>query len=140
MMTLKSRVNTPEFDAAFDAIFGVDRKVERGSWVQDPNTGKLVPKSEFQKVDPDAPAVHAGMEEFKSPIDGSIISDRGALRRHNQRNGVTNINDYGDNNGQAYFERKARERQAVINGTTREAKRERVETIKQAMARHGLSN
>lgn len=131
-MTLRSKVNTPEFDAAFDAIFGEGKKVERGSWVQDSETGDFVPKSEYQTVDPDAPAVLGSPEAFTSPIDGTVIDDRGALRRHNKRHGVTNIADYGE----SYFERKAGERERVLSGNTQQAKNERVETIKRAIAHH----
>ena len=138
-MTLKSKANSPEFDAGYEAIFGANKPIERGSWVQDSETGEFIPKSELGRHDPDAPAVHGGIEAFKSPIDGTMIDDRAKLRAHNQRHGVTNISDYGDNDGKAYFERKASERQRTIEGQTREAKQERVETIKRAMSQHGMS-
>ena len=131
-MTLRSKPNTPEFEDAFDRIFGKDKKPERGSWVQDSETGEFIPRGEYQAADPDAPAVLGSPEAFVSPIDGTVIDDRGALRRHNKRHGVTNIADYGD----TYFERKASERQAVLSSSTRQAKEERVETIKRAIAHH----
>lgn len=126
------------FEENFTAIFG-DKPIERGSWVQDSETGKLIPKSEANLHDPDAPAVHGGIESFVSPIDGTLIDDRAKLRAHNTKHGVTNINDYGDNNGREYFERKRGERERLLSGNTRQSKEERVETIKRAMAKHGVS-
>lgn len=134
-MTIRSKTNSPEFEEAFTRIFG-DKLPERGSWIQDPETGKLISKDELANRDPDAPAVHGSIEAFKSPIDGTIIDDRRTLREHNRKHGVTNIQDYGDNGGQAFFERKHKERSAAMTGQSREEKRERVETIKRAIAQH----
>jgi len=131
-MTLRSRVNSSAFDDGYDAIFGKDRKPVRGSWVQDAKTGEFIDKSERRTIDPDAPMVLGALEEFRSPIDGQMISDRGQLRRHNAMHGVTNIADYG----QGYFDRKAGEREAVLRGNSRAAKEERVDTIKRAIAHH----
>lgn len=135
-MTIRTKANSPEFEAAFDRIFGTERKPERGTWVQDPETGELVPKSQFNSHDPQAPAVLGSPEPFTSPIDGTLIDDRRKLREHNKRHGVTNINDYGENNGESYFKRRESERAAILASNTRQAKEERVETIKRAIARH----
>ena len=131
-MDLRSRVNSKKFEDGYDAIFGKDKKPERGSWVQDSKTGEFIPKGEYQTVDPDAPMVLKALDEFISPIDGQRITDRGQLRRHNKQHGVTNIADYGS----SYFDRKQSERDAVLSGNTRQAKNERVETIKRAIAQH----
>jgi hypothetical protein len=131
-MTLRSRVNSKAFEANYDAIFGEGRKPQRGAWVQDSETGEFIPKSEFHTIDPDAPTVLRALDEFISPIDGQRITDRGQLRRHNERHGVTNMADYGEN----YFDRKATERAGVLSGNTRQAKNERVETIKRAIEMH----
>jgi hypothetical protein len=131
-MTVRSKVNTREFEDSYDRIFGSDKKPEPGSWVQDSKTGELVSKSEYQRSEPDAPMIMKPLEEFRSPVDGSIISDRAQLRRHNARHGVTNIADYGG----SYFERKASERETVLSGRSRQAKAERVDTIKRAIAQH----
>ena len=121
-------------------IFGNNTRPQTGSWVRHPETGKMVPKSEYTPTlrGSPCPAILKGMEEFVSPIDGSRISDRGQLRRHNEKHGVANPGEYGANNGAKYFERKAAERQSVLDGNTPKAKRERVDTIKQAMHQHGV--
>lgn len=137
-MSIRSRKNSEEFDEGYEAIFGKDHKPQRGTWVQDAETGEFIEKSLRGNLDPDAPAIHGSPEPFVSPIDGTVISDRAALRRHNQQHGVTNIQDYGENNGKAYFDRKATERQRNIDGSTREAKAQRIETIKENMHRHGF--
>jgi len=138
MSNIRSRKNSEEFDEEYDRIFGKDKKPERGSWVQDPETGKLIDKADLYRVDPNAPAILGSPEPFVSPIDGTLIDDRAQLRRHNKKHGVTNLQDFGDNGGEAFFERKRRERSAEMTGATREAKAQRVETIKRAMYDHGL--
>lgn len=125
------------FEENFERIFG-SKPIERGSWVQDPETGQLIAKEERVNA-PAAPAIHGPIEPFTSPIDGTLIDDRAKLRVHNAKHGVTNIQDYGDNGGREYFDRKHRERSAETLGLTKQAKAERVETIKRAMAQHGMS-
>ena len=104
------------------------------TYVQDKETGKWVEKHKAsQHV---GHAVHT-FEEFKSPIDGTVISCPRKLAEHNRRHGVTNIQDYGENNGKAYFDQKHKERSAVMTGATAQAKRERRELINQTLRRHG---
>lgn len=101
------------------------------SWIQDPKTGELIPKEEFVR--------HAGhtvmgdIEPFVSPIDGTIISSRSKLREHNKRHGVTNIRDYGD----SWFQRKAQERTAELESRSDRCRRERIQTICDAIEKHG---
>lgn len=38
--------------------------------------------------------VLGSFEEFRSPLDGSMISDRRQLANHNKKHGVTNVADY----------------------------------------------
>lgn len=125
-----------DYDDNYENVFG-KTTCERGSWVFCKETQKLVPKEEYyqQQAEAESPTVLKPIEEFRSPVDGSVISDRGQLREHNKRHGVTDMRDYGDN----YFQRKESERQAILKGNTKEAKRERVETIKRVMQQHGMS-
>jgi len=89
-----------------------------------------------------APAVNTTkvhtMEEFRSPIDGSRIGCPSALREHNKKHGVTNISDYGENNGAAYFENKAKQRSEVLQCRDRDTRRQRRQVINQALGRHGI--
>ena len=80
------------------------------SWIQDPKTGKLIPKEEYVREGPKSAYVQGDIEGFVSPVDGTVISDRRALREHNARNNVVNAGAFGDNEGRAYYERKAKER------------------------------
>ena len=106
------------------------------TWVQDPETGEMVPKQEWlerQAILAGTVRAHAvlkDIEAFVSPIDKRVITGRKALREHNAAHGVTNIQDYGPE----YFARKDKERGAIIQGRTPQAKRERVEAIKRAIS------
>lgn len=103
------------------------------SWIQDPATGKLIPKGEYRRRQaPASPLIAPDLEPFVSPVDGQPIYSRRQLRDHNARHGVTNVRDYGE----SFFERKAAERAAELSGSTTRAKQERIEAIQRAIHRH----
>ena len=74
--------------------------------VVDPKTGK----SNFLPLDSAAKSqshfIHGDIEPFKSPIDGSIISDRRQLEEHNKRHNVVNAAEFSPE----FYEMKAKER------------------------------
>jgi hypothetical protein len=104
--TNDQKVNQAKFDSNFDAIFGAPKPVVRGSFVQDPATGKMVPRGTIQTTSVNAPSIMKPLQDFQSPIDGRIISSRQQLAAHNKQHGVTNASDYSPN----YIENKAHER------------------------------
>jgi len=107
----------------------------RMTYVQDPKTGKLVPKDEYyaNKARNESAAVHT-FTEFVSPIDKQVISDNRQLSAHNKKHGVTNIRDYGDD----HFKRHAAKREQAMDMKSSVNKRQRIETIKAAMRKHDL--
>ena len=96
------------FEENFDKIF--KGKPQRGRFIQDPETHKMVPAEDYIGEDSSNlyAAVHGDIDAFRSPIDGSIIDDRRKLREHNRRHGVTNSSDYS----KGYIEDRARKRNA----------------------------
>ena len=100
------------------------------SWVQCRKTGKFIPKEEYQRHDPDAPFIHGDFKSFVSPVDGTLIDDRGKLRRHNKRHGVTHSSDYSEK----YIADRAADREAQGK---RELKQSRLNDIYEAIGRHG---
>lgn len=119
----------------FDTIFG-DKPIERGSWIFDKATHKLVPRAEY--VGPndgtECANIMRPLEPFVSPIDGRLIDDRSKLRAHNKEHGVTNVADYGE----GYFDRRGKEKYNDMIGNTRQAKLERVEALRKTMHDKGL--
>lgn len=99
------------------------------SWVQDPETGKFIPKEEWRDKSSGKLYIQPVMEPFKSPIDGRIIRDRAQLAQHNREHGVTDSRDYS----QDHFYKKAKERKAALNGTTREARQQRIEMLQRTI-------
>jgi hypothetical protein len=75
---------------------------------------------------------HKAFEEFISPIDKSVISDRGQLARHNKKHGVTNIADYGPK----YFDRRREEMQRQSQG--KNDKQDRYRSIRKALHDQGF--
>lgn len=103
------------------------------TWRWDKEAGELVEVFKPQRP-PVETYIQGDIESFVSPIDGSVISDRSHLRAHNKRHGVTNVADYGPD----WFGRKRKEREAVLNGTTTEAKRSRRAALIAECKRRGI--
>lgn len=101
----------------------------RQTYVQHPKTGKLVP---LQEVDWDrhkfrAPkhfSIMEDIEPFVSPVDGSVVTSRSRLREHNDRNGVVNFHEFDGE-----WEKTAAKKEAIANGTDREAKQDRINDL-----------
>jgi hypothetical protein len=96
------------------------------SWIQHPVTGKLIPRTRYERPDTRAHMIMKPLEPFVSTIDGRHISCRSHLRAHNAENGVTNHADYSD----GYIERKAR---AKHMAQAKLGKADRIDTIQRAM-------
>lgn len=98
------------------------------TYVYDQAKCQVVKKTQVEVAH--SPVIMGDLESFVSPIDGSLIDDRGKLRRHNQRYGVTDKRDYSD----AYVKKRAEARNNDLTGNTPAAKAERIELIKRSIA------
>lgn len=73
--------DTQAFSDTYARIFS--GKIERGSFVFDPEQGKLVPKSEYvEKSDVNAPMVMGDIQPYKSMVTGEVINSRSTHRQH----------------------------------------------------------
>ena len=108
--------------------------MSRKTWVQDPDTGKLVPKHEYVRRGGNASAaVQGDIEPFVSPVTGKTITSRSVLRDHNRTHGVTDSRDYSD----SFLAERSTKRINEMIGRTPEAKQERRELIMRELAKHG---
>ena len=57
-------------------------------------------------------AVHGDIEPFRSPVDGTVISDRKQLREHNKRNNVVSADEFSPE----YYKQKAEQRASHFEG------------------------
>tara|TARA_R110000823_G_scaffold294977_1_gene413920 strand:- start:7550 stop:7936 length:387 start_codon:yes stop_codon:yes gene_type:complete len=87
----QQKVNST-YDQNFENIFG-GKPPESGSFIQN-KEGKLVPRETYVPDSVNAPMVMKPLKDFKSPIDGQIITSRSQLAKHNKQHGVTNSADY----------------------------------------------
>jgi hypothetical protein len=108
-----------DFEANFEAIFG-DKPVERGSFIQ--TAEGIVPRGTESASRVNAPMVMKPLGEFKSPIDGQIITNRTQLAAHNKKHGVTNVGDYSN----GYVEKQAIKR---VNAGKKDVKESRTRDI-----------
>ena len=108
----------------FESIFGSEKdrrlradaeKVETFKHAASSNKSSYVAKS---------------FEEFKSNVDGSIISDRKQLADHNKRNGVTNSADYSE----SYMNNR---RSSISSAQERTDKTQRINKLKQTLRNRG---
>ena len=104
------------------------------SYIWDSTQNKLVLKSEYLAPErKGSAAVHGDIESFVSPIDGSVITDRGQLRRHNAEHGVTDSRDYSKD----YYDTANKRMEAERLGNTKEAKAERIKLIDNTLRQFG---
>lgn len=93
---------------------------------------KKLPKKEVVKKK--SAEVANSFEAFKSPIDGSIISDPSKLREHNKRHEVTDIRDYGED----HFKKRGVEMHNEKIGNTEQARHERRKICHDVLKHHKL--
>lgn len=122
------------YEENHEKLFGA-KKIERGSFVYDKESRKLVPKAEFyanKHAEEDAkrgPTIQSDIEPFVSPITQKLITSRSQLRKHNAEHGVTDTRDYSS----AHFEKAHHQREAERLGQTPQAKKERIDLIQEVM-------
>lgn len=112
----------------------------RQSYVQDPETHKLIPKEEWLELQArrlgDAPVVVDDIKPFVSPIDGSVIGSNRDLRNHNARHNVVQALEYGTHSEAA---RKRREDyfEGKVDPRIRQRRREQIHELINHMERTG---
>ena len=104
----------------------------------DKEAGKVIPVDEwyekYGETVGNSAVVAKSFIAFKSTVDGSIINDRKQLAAHNKRNGVTNIEDYGEKHFKDAGVRMHNER----NGNTPQAEKERRGIIEKELYKRGM--
>jgi hypothetical protein len=104
-------------------------------WIQCPKTLKLIPNEEYHRhCEKLYVQVQGDIQPFRSPVDGTVIHSRTALRYHNEKHGVTDPRDYGPD----YFKRKEKERNDALTSQGRRQKAARIEAINEALYRNGI--
>lgn len=127
----KTKTKHDIFAENFERVFGSDkdRKERMRLEMEEEDKNRKAMKKAV------ASAVHGtNFEAFKSPIDGSIINTPSDLRAHNNRNGVTDIRDYGED----WFARRGEQMYNEKIGNTKQAKRERQQICGDTLKYYGL--
>lgn len=104
----KTMAITPEYADGFERTFG-NRKPQRGRWVMDPATAKLVPADQYHPPEKacHAPIVTDRHYEGVRATDGADIGSRRKRKEYMRRNGLVD----GDDVGPKYQARVRAERQ-----------------------------
>ena len=90
-------------------------------YIQHPITNKLIPAEEYERPKERGHFVQGDVQNFVSPIDGSVISDRKKLREHNEKHGVVNAAEFSPE----YCNRVKKERVAKQNSSEERLKTKR---------------
>jgi hypothetical protein len=112
------------FGDNFEDIFGKFDKPKSGSFTQGAD-GKMVQRGAVERTGRGSADIMQPLKDFKSPIDGQIITSRQQLAEHNKRHGVTNSQDY--NNG--YIEKRADARNKAGEKYIKETRKQEVTTM-----------
>lgn len=130
----QSRISTAgdeNFQSNFDRIFGTkeERKAKR-----EKEKAEAAEKQEKMQQAVKTAYISGSFEAFKSPIDGSIISDPSKLREHNRRHKVADIREYDEE----HFRRRSNEMYLEKTGQTAQATRERKKLIYEVLKHHKI--
>jgi hypothetical protein len=135
-MTIKTKPTTKQFNSNFEKIFGSEedrvkkREAEKTEFEKNWRYWEMASLESGNK----SANVQKNLDEFKSPIDGSIISCRSQLRDHNKKHGVTDIRDYGHQ----HFETRGKEMYREKTGDNPQAKKERQQLIEHNLYKYGV--
>ena len=100
-------------------------------YIQHPVTGEFIPRDEYYGEKEQLHAVHAGFEEFISPVDKKPITSREQLRDHHKKHNTTDSRDYKDD----YINKRAATR---MRETQKTMKKSRRDDIGRAIYQHDL--
>tara|TARA_R100000655_G_scaffold102354_1_gene148126 strand:+ start:37 stop:381 length:345 start_codon:yes stop_codon:yes gene_type:complete len=103
------------------------------SWIQHPETGKLIPRDEYVSPQDERHFFAQGdFKSFVSPIDGKVIDDRGKMRRHMEEHGVAPSSEYSAD----FLARREKARIDEMQGNTKSQNRQRKETIQRILGEY----
>ena len=101
----------------------------RKSWVQDPKTGKLIPKEEYVPERAKTHMIMPDIEDFVSPVTKEVIGSRSTLRKHMKEHNLAHMDDFKN-----HWEKRSQE---MRNHTrSKEERASRIEALKHAMEKN----
>ncbi len=133
---MKTKPSTKQFNSNFEKIFGSEeerQKKREGEKIEAEKNWRYWQTASAETSNKSA-SVQKNLKEFKSPIDGSIISCHSQLRDHNKKHGVTDIRDYENQ----HFETRGKEMYKEKIGDNPQAKKERQQLIEHNLYKYGV--
>lgn len=65
----------------------------RRRYIQDPQTGELVPAEQYQRERPDGPMICDDITPYRSMVTGELITSRSKHREHLRRHEMQEVGD-----------------------------------------------
>ena len=95
-----------------------------------PKRQKMVEKgTEQRELGPKSAEIMPDIEQFVSPIDGSVITSRSQRNRHMKQHGVTHSSDYSPE----FLAQRAKERHQQASGQTTADRNDRIRHLVRAL-------
>ncbi|HAM41748.1 MAG TPA: hypothetical protein DCP69_10560 [Candidatus Omnitrophica bacterium] len=127
---IQTQPQTKEFDEGYERTFGKDRSPIRGRFVQRPETGELIPASEYVRPAStralDAPIMAGRFYENVCTVDGVDIGSRKKRREYMRSNNLADTDDF-----KGEWTKAAKRRDEIREG--RHDSKERREALGRAM-------
>lgn len=129
--SFRSKPTNDAYESNFDRIFGTkeERKARR-----EKEKAEAAEKQAKMAEAVKTAYISGTFEPFKSPIDGSVISDPSKLREHNKRHEVADIREYGDE----YFKKRGEEMYREKIGADERNVRERKQKLYEVLKYHKI--
>ena len=100
-------------------------------YIQHPVTGEFIPRDEYYGEKEQLHAVHAGFEDFISPVDRKLITSREQLRAHHKKHGTADSRDFQND----YINKRAATRMRETQQTMKKSRRD---DLNRAFYNHSL--
>ena len=114
----QTKAATKEFLAGHERIFG-NKPIERGTWVQDKETGEFITKGEQHRRQNLKPMIYVdNMPAYESPITGEVIDSRSKRDRDLKQNGCRPYEGFKSEKREA--DQYHSEKDASLSGAMRE--------------------
>lgn len=104
-----SQANTPDFEAGYERAFG-SSEPQKGRWIWDDRTNKLVPVEEYQEPTGDGRVMVLGEAHYDGlrMTDGTVVDSRRKYREYLKATGCAVAGDYSE----SLSEQKAKKERA----------------------------
>lgn len=102
-------------------------------YIQHPETNKLIPAEEYESPSEVHHFAQGDFKSYVSPVDGTLIDDRGKQRRHMQQHGIAPTSEFSE----SYMKKRENSRIRQLQGQSKRQNEQRRESIGKILGEFG---